>query len=278
MIWLMNGATGDYLACFSGHENDVLEAQFTPANGGKTILSASADMTMRLWSPKQHECLRVIKAPNTKTPWHEDAINTFALHPTRPVVVSGDLSGKVFLSNYNTGEIAGCLGQHGESVESIDFCPSDVMDFCVSVGMDTNINIYNIKEHKLRQKVTIGDSEYGGFTKVKFSAVDPNMLYAASTQGYISIIDVRNGSCVRTYRGHAAPINDFLEVVEHKILVTAGDDFQCNVYDLTQEPKSLEIEKQKEEMQKEFDENLKKIAEEKGESGDKEGDEEMKKE
>lgn len=34
-----------------------------------------------------------------------------------------------------------------------------------------------------------------------------------------------------------APINDFIEVIQHKILVTAGDDFSCNVYDLTKEPK-----------------------------------------
>lgn len=45
---------------------------------------------------------------------------------------------------------------------------------------------------------------------------------------------------MRTYRGHAAPINDFIEVVQHKVIVTAGDDFVCNVYDLTKEPKKIE--------------------------------------
>ena len=51
MIWLMNGATGDFLACFSGHEDDVLNAMFTPSNGGKLIVSSSADKTIRVWSP-----------------------------------------------------------------------------------------------------------------------------------------------------------------------------------------------------------------------------------
>jgi WD40 repeat protein len=50
MIWLMNGATGDFLANFSGHEDNVLSAQFTP-NGGKLIVSSSADKTIRVWSP-----------------------------------------------------------------------------------------------------------------------------------------------------------------------------------------------------------------------------------
>jgi WD40 repeat protein len=66
------------------------------------------------------------------------------------------------------------------------------------------------------------------------------MFYASSTTGDIMIFDVRNGNKIRTYRGHAAPINDFIEVVQHKVIVTAGDDFVCNVYDLTKEPKKIE--------------------------------------
>ena len=64
------------------------------------------------------------------------------------------------------------------------------------------------------------------------------MLYAACTIGNVVVIDVRSGEMLRTYKGHAAPINDFLEVPEHKVLVTAGDDFNCNIYDLTKAPKS----------------------------------------
>jgi len=59
------------------------------------------------------------------------------------------------------------------------------------------------------------------------------MFYASSTLGDVIIIDVRNGDLVRIYKGHAAPINDFIEVIQHKLLITAGDDFNCNVYDLT---------------------------------------------
>ena len=58
------------------------------------------------------------------------------------------------------------------------------------------------------------------------------MLYASSTMGDIVIIDVRNGNIVRTYKGHAAPVNDFIEDIYNKTLVTAGDDFVCNVFDL----------------------------------------------
>jgi WD40 repeat protein len=50
MLWLMNGSSGDFLASLSGHEDEVLMAKFTP-NGGKNIVSSSADKTIRVWSP-----------------------------------------------------------------------------------------------------------------------------------------------------------------------------------------------------------------------------------
>ena len=62
--------------------------------------------------------------------------------------------------------------------------------------------------------------------------MDPNLFFASSTLGNLLVIDVRNGNILKIYKGHQASINDFVEVPQHKLLVTAGDDFMCNVYDL----------------------------------------------
>mmetsp|Transcript_2705 Transcript_2705/g.4593 ORF Transcript_2705/g.4593 Transcript_2705/m.4593 type:complete len:114 (+) Transcript_2705:1172-1513(+) len=100
--------------------------------------------------------------------------------------------------------------------------------------MDTQIKIYNLKEFKARQEIKGAD--YGGFSKLLFSELDPNIFYASSTLGNVLMVDVRNAQILRTYHGHAAPINDMIEAPQHKILITAGDDFVCNVYDLTKAP------------------------------------------
>ena len=60
-LYLLNGATGDFLSCFAGHEDEVLAAKFTPG-GGKSIVSSSADKTLRVWSPIKSECICVIKS------------------------------------------------------------------------------------------------------------------------------------------------------------------------------------------------------------------------
>ena len=110
MLWLMNGATGDFLASLSGHEAEVLSAKFTHLNGGKLIISSSADKTIRVWSPIKQECLRVIKKTKMNQNFHTVDIHLIELHPAQPVVVSGDLNGMMCISNYNTGEIGGVLG------------------------------------------------------------------------------------------------------------------------------------------------------------------------
>lgn len=99
---------------------------------------------------------------------------------------------------------------------------SQNMPICVSAGVDTNINIYDINTLEIRSKVT--PSEYGGFSKLKFSEVYPHVIYAGSTLGDMYMIDMRDGKIVKTFKGHAAAINDFIEIKENKLLATAGDD------------------------------------------------------
>jgi hypothetical protein len=51
--------------------------------------------------------VNVIRKKNASIVFHEDPINTFALHHKEPLCVSGDLKGIVCYSNYQTGEVGG---------------------------------------------------------------------------------------------------------------------------------------------------------------------------
>lgn len=119
MLWIMNGSTGDFLASLSGHENEVLCAKFTPS--GKQIVSAGNDLTIRAWSPIKQQCIQVIRGGKDDG-FHTAPINILEMHPSAPMVVSGDLSGRVCYSNFNTGEKRPAIGEHEDSVEGIAFC------------------------------------------------------------------------------------------------------------------------------------------------------------
>jgi WD40 repeat protein len=112
MVWMVNAQNGKVMANFIGHEDEVIMAQFTKNDGGKQIISSSSDGTIRVWSPLQSECLKTIRNGANKQSFHEDAVQCFALHPTKSLILTGGAEGKVFGANYVAGESTGCIGQH----------------------------------------------------------------------------------------------------------------------------------------------------------------------
>ena len=92
--------------------------------------------------------------------------------------------------------------------------------------------MYDLTNFTQRLTVTVG--QFGGFTKLFWSTLHANCLVAASTLGDVSIIDPRNGQVAKTMKGHCAAINDIKELKMEDgttMLVTAGDDNQCLVFD-----------------------------------------------
>ena len=151
LLWLMNGLNGQYIGCMSGHKDKIYNAEFTIVGGGKLVVSCSADETIKVWSPKNGECIRTISKTHPHSQWHSAPINCFALHHTQPLIISGDLTGTVCCSNYATGQLIGILpSPHSSSVESIAFCLDEQAPYCVSAGLDSKMNIYDVSTKSLR--------------------------------------------------------------------------------------------------------------------------------
>ena len=134
-------------------------------------------------------------------------------------------------------------GSHNDSVESIVFC--ELLPYVVSCGMDNKIQIHDLSNMSLRQSVSATIAG-GGFTMVKVSKLDGNIVIAASTFGTIVTLDVRNGSILYEFKGHYGPINCFIEVLHDNMsfVVTAGDDSNVHLYNISIPPASSEKVKQ----------------------------------
>lgn len=231
MIWLINAVSGKVMANMVGHEEEVLYAEFTKHDKGKHIVSCSSDKTLRVWSPMKNECLATLRDHSSggKNEFHKESILCFALHPTKPVVISGDESGEVYASQFMTGEVHGKIGTHADNVESITI--SDTQPIAASAGIDNKIFIYDLNNFTIRLTVNIG--EFGGFTKLLFSKQDENCILAASTMGDLSLVDYRNGQVTKTFKGHEEALNDFKEInlFGQEMIVTGGDDNKCLIFD-----------------------------------------------
>lgn len=101
--------------------------------------------------------------------FHQSPIICFTLHPEHPLVISGDESGKVFASNFITGEVSGCIGSHKDSVETIVINP--VLNIAVSAGIDSKLNIYDLKDPTFHIRYAIEPTVYGGYSKLAISTI-----------------------------------------------------------------------------------------------------------
>jgi WD40 repeat protein len=229
MIWLVNAQNGKLMGNLGGHEEEVTQATFSLHDQAKHVVSSSADCTLKVWKPISNECIMTVRQKSAMI-FHDSPIICFALHQEKPLCISGDESGKVFASNFITGEISGCIGEHKDTVEHIVI--SSTLQMAASAGIDNTIHIYDLKDKDYQIRNQVQPTVYGGFTKLAMSEVHPNILLAASTLGDFFLIDPRSGTVIKALKGHAAPINDFVEVKETGTIATAGDDNQCMLFDI----------------------------------------------
>lgn len=222
MIWLVNALNGKIMANLIGHEDEVVKAEFTKMDGGKQVISVSADGTTRVWSPLDSNCLKVIRNGKDKVSYHEGGILCCAVAQSKTLVMTGGADGKVFGANYVSGESTGCIGQHKNEVEAVAM--HHELKIGASAGIDQEIFIFDLAHLTIRHKLT--PTIYGGFTMLRFSNIPMEildeegkktgekipMLLAASTLGDFFAIEVRTGEVQRQLKGHAAPINYFIEV------------------------------------------------------------------
>ena len=62
MIWVVNALNGKIMQQFMGHEGDVVMAMFTKHDDGKSVISVSADKTVKLWNPIKGECIMTTRS------------------------------------------------------------------------------------------------------------------------------------------------------------------------------------------------------------------------
>jgi WD40 repeat protein/serine/threonine protein kinase len=114
VIDLLDAQTGDVLQKFEGHVGPITNLTFSP--DGQTLISASADQTIRFWDTKTGQSTRTLI---------NDAISDFAalaLSPDGKLLATGTNSGAVLLWDAATGERLGdSLVGHDERVFTLMF-------------------------------------------------------------------------------------------------------------------------------------------------------------
>ncbi len=217
---LIDAGTGEVVRLLEGHERAVNRVIF--AEGGGTLVSASDDHTVRVWS-------LATGASRYPPMEHEGAVYAMDVSPDGRWIASGDTTGSIYLWNMETGMLARSFNAHHDKpVFDVAFSPDG--RYLASGGWDDRLQLWSL-DALLRgedEPLAIVESDAGHVYSVAFSP-DGRYLAAGLWNARAALWDLahlneRGLSLVGLYANHTDVVNAVAFSPNGHFLATASWD------------------------------------------------------
>lgn len=117
---------------FDQHDGRVNSVAFSP--DGKTIVSGSADKTIKLWRTVDKKCMGTISG-------HRDSVTCVAFSPNSQTIVSGSADKTIKIWNVSNASCVRVI-ENNSSVVFLSFMPDGKS--IVSLGRDGNVKVWRL--------------------------------------------------------------------------------------------------------------------------------------
>ncbi|KAF8273218.1 WD40-repeat-containing domain protein [Lactarius quietus] len=169
-------------------------------------------------------------------------ITSLAINPASTIAVVGGANGSVRVVSLSKGEVISALGGHAEeqSVEAIVFvnivgaadgssapAGSAGAGTVVTGATDGKVCIWDLSTNRLRTTLEHKDA----VTSLLVHPTKPHLVISSSADHTLRTWDARAGALVREHKGHQELINGAALGRNGEIVVSAGDDGACLVFD-----------------------------------------------
>ncbi|MGA1409268.1 MAG: NACHT domain-containing protein [Prochlorotrichaceae cyanobacterium] len=202
------------------HTDFVNTLEFSPS--GKTLISGSADFTLKVWDIDVKDGSRCVKTLQCLGEW----ITSVSFDISGNKLISGSDDGGVRLWDVETGDRINMLHTHEKAVYDVKLIGSK--NLAVSSSGDGTIKLWNTQECQEYETLR-------GHQRAIFSfTVDSQDLKLASSSydQTIRIWNLDTQECIKTLHGHTSGIRAITFIPQTSLLVSGGRDCVLRLWNI----------------------------------------------
>ncbi|MBD2532019.1 hypothetical protein H6G97_21495 [Nostoc flagelliforme FACHB-838] len=200
-----------------GHKNRIFSVAFSP--NGEFLASASADRTIKLWSPHTGQCLKTLHG-------HGSWVWAIAFSPDSNFLASGSYDHTIKIWDVASGECLQTLQGHPGSVLAITWSPDGKTLF--SSGYEKIVKRWDIETG------TCLHSWEADSNRVWAVAVSPDTQYVATggDDSLVRLWDIHTGVCLRTFSGHTSQVLSILFTADGDRMISSSSDRTIKIWNV----------------------------------------------
>lgn len=183
-------------------------------------ISCGRDRTVRLWSLRTGECLKVMAG-------HVQPVMCVAVDGEASLAISGSSDGILRVWDLLLGECCGTLSGHTNGVRSVALTPDGT--WAISASADHAVRLWDVRASTCRQILHGHEDQV---VSVRMST-DGRRAVSASTDETLRVWDLTEGECAYVLRGHEGPISAVGLTTDGRFALSAGFDQTLRLWDLT---------------------------------------------
>jgi WD40 repeat protein len=196
----------------------VMDVRFSPT--AINIVTAQADHTLRLWSARTGDCLKILRG-------HTNLVTSVRFAGNGREAVSGSDDRTVRTWDVTTGRNLLALKGHQDSVSSVNYSPDGT---CIASGSwDGTVKVWRLPEGGLFKTLKADGDK---IASIAWIGTASERLVSAGYSGVVRMWDVTGGRLLRELKGHKDRITDLVVSANGDLLWTVSADGTAREWDL----------------------------------------------